>query len=51
MINKATIKDSAILAELAINIFENNLINDLKTKHDEDNLNKKREFEKFVKRG
>ena len=31
MINKATIKDSAILSELAINIFENNLINDLKT--------------------
>ena len=26
----------------------NKFINDLKTKHDEDNLNKKREFEKFV---
>jgi aminoglycoside 6'-N-acetyltransferase I len=36
MINKATIKDSAILSELAINIFENNLINDLKTEFCED---------------
>ena len=36
MIKKATLNDSYVLAELAINIFENNTVEELKLEFDQD---------------
>lgn len=47
MIKKATVNDSYVLAELAINIFENNTVEELKNEFEEDLKNEKNIF--FIK--